>query len=116
MTAAAHGDPALVAAWAGIERRYESRAAAASRHLRTLGVKGEHPDDGWVDRQAHLVYFAYPRFNYGVGVGDLIALGCHWLGYRLVRVTAITEWGYSARRLNYHFDPEPHLTINPQDL
>jgi hypothetical protein len=42
-------------------------------------VKAAHPDDGWVTRtkaERHdFVQFAYPQFDDGVSVGDLIALG-----------------------------------------
>lgn len=64
--------------------------------LRGAGVKAAHPDDGWVNRERNTVHLAYPQFNDGLSVGDLLALG--WPGdevdrergvrrTRLVRVT-----------------------------
>lgn len=69
--------------------------------LRAEGVKAAHPDDGWVDREANSVHFAYPQFDDGVEVGGLIALG--WPDrHRLVRVTGRTDRLFSQRWL---FDP-----------
>lgn len=58
--------------------------------LREQGVKAAHPDDGWVDRDENKVHLAYPQFNDGLTVGDLLALG--WDDkWRLVRVTETSE-------------------------
>ncbi len=55
--------------------------------LREQGVKAAHPDDGWVDRDRNEVHLAYPDFNDGLGVGDLLALGWPSGETRIVRIT-----------------------------
>lgn len=73
--------------------------------LRAVGVKLEHPDDGWVDRERCTFSLSwYAKFNDNPHVGDLIAFGrpprgefsiyhdddpvrAMWEGYRIVRVT-----------------------------
>ena len=60
------------------------------RHLRRVGVKAAHPDDGWVDREANTVTFSCPQFNDNPHVGDLIALG-RPEDWRLVRVTKVRD-------------------------
>lgn len=59
--------------------------------LRAQGVKAAHPDDGWVDRERNLVHLAYPQFNDGLGVGDLLALGWSDDRMRIVRVMGTSE-------------------------
>lgn len=70
--------------------------------MRAQGVKAAHPDDGWVDRKANTVQFAYSTFDDGVQVADLIALG-HHNKYRIVRVTEITRSLFGP--LVYYFKP-----------
>jgi hypothetical protein len=77
---------------------YSDRLAAAEQRewvarLRSEGVKAAHPDDGWVDRDANKVHLAYPDFNDGLTIGDLLALGsCE--AARIVRVTGTSELGW----------------------
>jgi hypothetical protein len=59
--------------------------------LREQGVKAAHPDDGWVNRDEHKIHLAYPQFDDGLEVGDLLALGWPWTHTRLVRVTGQSD-------------------------
>ena len=45
------------------------------RHLRSIGVKAAHQDEGWVDREHNEISFTYPDFYDDPGVGDVVALG-----------------------------------------
>lgn len=82
-------DQRLVATWNQVGRDMAMELAMAIADLRAQGVKAAHPDDGWVDRRRNEVRFVYPAFNDGVQVGDVIALGWPWSGYRLVRVVEV---------------------------
>lgn len=84
-------DLQAVAAWDQVGAEMAHDQARANAQLRAQGVKAAHPDDGWVDRQCNSVQFVYPAFDDGVQVGDLIALGWPWPGYRLVRVIGIQD-------------------------
>lgn len=86
--------------------------------LRDAGVKAAHPDDGWVDRVENTVYFCYPQFDDGVGIGDLIALGWpQWRSkkpkHRIVRVIGRTcgqfqqRWSFEAMPSNASFSRGP---------
>lgn len=89
----ATGDRILQTFAAICEQRKQDETAWISA-LRTAGVKAAHPDDGWVDRKANVVQLQYPRFNDGVAVGDMVALGDQER-YRLVRVANVDRpwWG-----------------------
>lgn len=80
------GEPRVVAAAALRERAYYERERQWCDELREAGIRAAHPDDGWVDRDANTVHFAYPQFAGRVEPGDLIALG-QPDDYRVVRVT-----------------------------
>ena len=67
------------------ERESAARMRDWVSTLIAQGVKAAHPDDGWVDREANTVTFAYARFDLDPQIGDLIALGDPEK-YRLVRV------------------------------
>lgn len=97
-------DPKAVATWnaVGVSMAQEQRAASA--HLMAEGVKLEHPDDGWVDRQKNSVRPCYPPFNLSPKVGDLIALGRPWTGYRLVRCTGIERRTLLIESVRYSFE------------
>jgi hypothetical protein len=99
-------DPDAIALWDRIGDRMESEQVSWSGLLREMGVKAEHPDDGWVRRNAEpqSVEFSYARFDLKPQVGDLIALGAPYHSgkfdddpkgkrgtwrYRLVRVTHV---------------------------
>lgn len=96
-------DPAAVATWDSIATRHASEQATASRRLRALGVKLEHPDDGWVNRDEDSVSPCYPRFDLSPGTGDLIALGWPDSGYRLVRCTSVEHRGVLIPKTVYLF-------------
>lgn len=98
-------DRAAIALWDSIGADTATQQREASARLRATGVKAEHPDDGWVDRERNSVQFCYPRFNDGVDVGDLIALGWPWSGYRIVRCTRIEHSGILLPTVRYFFDP-----------
>lgn len=105
-------DPAAKMIWRNICDDHEKLKQKAVQDLRALGVKLAHPDDGWVKREldgSGEVSPAYPLFDDGPKVGDLIALGhpdaatkimvgidsvpYAFTGYRLVKVT---ETGFRA--------------------
>lgn len=95
-------DDGLILAWNQIGRMQAVDNDRWVAQLRAQGVKGAHPDDGWVDRVTNVVQFAYPRFDDGVEVGDRIALGTP-KSYRLVEVTAIVIGGILAPTKRYVF-------------
>lgn len=79
-------DPGIGKSWAEICREGQSQQDAWIATLRKQGVRGAHPDDGWVNRQANEVQFVYPQFMDGVQAGSLVALG--WPDrHRLVELT-----------------------------
>lgn len=45
------------------------------KSLRDAGIKAAHPNDGWVNRDSNELFFAYPQFNDGACIGDLVMLG-----------------------------------------
>ncbi len=45
------------------------------KKLKALNIKANHPDDGWHERKDRYFQFSYPRFNDGVNIGDMVALG-----------------------------------------
>jgi hypothetical protein len=59
--------------------------------LRGQGIKAAHPDDGWVDRQRNTIHLAYPQFNDGLAVGELLALGWPGDAMRVVRIVGSSE-------------------------
>ena len=69
------GNPEVVARWHKICDDSAKEKTAWIRHLRELGFKAAHPNDGWVDRDKNTVLFAYPQFNDGAEVGDKVMLG-----------------------------------------
>jgi hypothetical protein len=69
------GNPEIVNRWIDICDKAENSEKLWIEHLREKGFKASHPNDGWVDRENHEVYFAYPQFNDGADVGDLVMLG-----------------------------------------
>jgi hypothetical protein len=96
------GSPDAMAIWAEICHEADRKEDKWIEALRADGVKAAHPDDGWVDREADSVYFAYARFNDGASVGDRIALGCadRW---RIVTVTEIKDVGLVMPMRRYFF-------------
>lgn len=58
--------------------------------LREYGVKAAHPDDGWHNREEKYIHFAYPRFDDGVEIGDLIAMGDPE-NFRIVKIRQIEK-------------------------
>lgn len=78
-------------------------------HLRKIGIKGIHPDDGWVDRENNTVIFENPYYeHFLIEEGDLICLGNYWESYRIVRVTKAFYCNKTIGFLNcdkYKFEP-----------
>lgn len=97
-------DPQAVALWESICAEHASAQSRASAVLRAKGVKMEHPDDGWVNRDRNTVAPCYPRFDDGVSEGDLIALGWPSSGYRLVRCTTVERSGILVPLVTYSFE------------
>ena len=69
-----------------IEANYRRREREWIENLRRFGVKGAHPDDGWVSRTLNEMSPCYPQF-WSATVGDLVALGTHER-FRLVKLVA----------------------------
>lgn len=97
-------DPARIADWEAICDKQNHAQMTSSEALRALGVKMEHPDDGWVDREQNSIRPSYPRFDLRPAVGDLIALGWPWRGYRLVRCTKVERGGILIPTTTYWFE------------
>jgi len=98
------GDPTVVATWDAIGATMAQEQRTASSALRSEGVKLEHPDDGWVDRANDSIRPCYPAFDLSPQVGDLIALGWPWTGYRLVRCTRIERRTLLIESVRYFFE------------
>ncbi|MEM1295456.1 MAG: hypothetical protein AAGH89_08820 [Verrucomicrobiota bacterium] len=98
------GPPDAMARWAEICHEADLKEDEWIERLRAEGVKAAHPDDGWVDREADSVHFAYAGFNDGVKAGDRIALG--WPDkYRIVTVVEIKDVGVVMPMRRYFFSP-----------
>ena len=87
------GSLEVVQRWHRICDEAKNKEATWVAQLRKQGIKAAHPNDGWVDREALTIHFAYPQFNDGAGIGDLVMLG--WPGekpekLRLVRLIGTT--------------------------
>lgn len=89
------GRPEHVARAVGIDQRMRGEESTWVAGLRAQSVKAAHPDDGWVDRDRNRIHLAYPQFNDGLAVGDLLALGWPWRAdeVRVVRVTGFSALG-----------------------
>lgn len=74
------------------------RTGAWVAKLRSLGVKASHPDDGWHNREEFHFGFAYPHFDDGVKVGDMVALGGH---SKFVVVCVSKVSGLFSKRYHY---------------
>lgn len=61
----------LAVAW----HRHAERVAAWVEELRAAGYVAARSDDGWVDRDRHIVTFAYPHFLDTLAPGAKVALG-----------------------------------------
>lgn len=61
--------------WHRICDEQEMRCDAWIEKLRALGVKGAHPNDGWVNREDDYASFVYPYFDDGIEEGAIIVLG-----------------------------------------
>lgn len=91
------GSSSIVAAAARIDRSMADEQRAWIAHLRGLGVKLAHPDDGWVDRVRHVLQPSYPQFNLHPDIGDTICLGQPWQESRIVTLTDPTRLPWSER-------------------
>ena len=88
------GKPEVVARWHEICDQADNDQKKWIAGLRSAGFKASHPNDGWVDREHNHLMFAYPQFNDGADVGDLVMLG--WPTdkeekLRPVRLTSLIE-------------------------
>lgn len=85
-------------------RKMVDETARTTRNLREAGIKAATPDDGWVDRDKNSVMFpSYVQFDDRPEVGDQIALGWPWGGYRLVTVTKIEKRQFINEYCRYFF-------------
>ena len=98
----------FVDTYARICQEAEDRKREWISTLRFKGVKAAHPDDGWVDRVENSVILAYPQFNDGVHIEDLIALGDpeKW---RIVKILEIKESNPIMGNVIYSFREEKYL-------
>lgn len=94
-------DPTVIHLWESICDRQSAEQVTATDRLRALGVKLEHPDDGWVNREQNYIRPCYPRFNLRPDEG---ALGWPWRGYRLVRCTHVEHGGVLIPTTTYFFE------------
>lgn len=85
------GQPDHVARAVDIDRHMVANERAWVAHLRQMGIKAAHPDDGWVDREVNKIHLCYPQFNDGLKVGELLALGSPTGCTRIVRVVDTSE-------------------------
>ena len=69
------GKPEFVKLWHEICEEADTKERNWINELRAKGFKAAHPNDGWIDRENNTLYFAYPQFNDGAKVGDLVMLG-----------------------------------------
>lgn len=69
------GKHEFVELWHNICDKQEEDEAKWIKRLRANGFKAAHPNDGWVDRENNTLHFAYPQFNDGADVGDMVMLG-----------------------------------------
>lgn len=111
---ASSSDRQVVELWESICTEQASAQDRASALLRAKGVKMEHPDDGWVNRERNTIAPCYPRFDDGVSEGDLIALGWPSSGYRLVRCTRVERSGILVPFVTYAFE-ETGTRVDPVD-
>lgn len=98
-------NPAIAAQWEAVCKKNDDAEAAMIADLRSWGVKGAHPDDGWVDQDADSILPAYEWYNDGVKVGDTYALGSPDK-VRLVIIERIGDVGglfVAGERVRYHF-------------
>lgn len=72
------GEAKFVALWHQICDEQDADQRKWVDSLRASGFKAAHPNDGWVNRKDNEVYFAYPQFNDGAAIGDLVMLGWPW--------------------------------------
>ena len=72
------GEAKFVARWHQICDEQDADQRKWVDRLRATGFKAAHPNDGWVNRQDNEVHFAYPHFNAGAAIGDLVMLGWPW--------------------------------------
>lgn len=68
--------------------------------LREYGVKLAHPNDGWNDRNRKIFTPAYPYFDDGVIIGDLIALG-NYECFIVIKVKSITHSFFRIKKFEY---------------
>ena len=72
------GEAHLVDLWNKICDEQDANEQKWVEELRKSGFKAAHPNDGWVNRENNEVHFAYPQFNDGATIGDLVMLGWPW--------------------------------------
>lgn len=90
MRNAVSGKASGVALWLSICNEAEQKEKSWIEDLRARGFKAAHPNDGWVDRENNTLHFAYPQFNDGAGVGDLVMLGWPSDGIEKLRPVRLT--------------------------
>ncbi len=81
---------------AGMAKLDAAKAASLAYLRERFDIAAVHPDDGWVNRSQNSVRFAYPAFDRGPAIGELIALGWAEINrgpvigrFRIVRVVEI---------------------------
>jgi len=94
----------FVAEYAKICAEQKEQERQWVKSLRVQGIKAAHPDDGWVEREENTVHFAYPQFDDGVSIGDLIALGWEYK-FRVVKVIDVIQGKFTGL-VRYRFTGE----------
>lgn len=109
-------DPEGINLVRAIEHNQEDEYARWIARLKAYGVKCAHPDDGWVsgrDTGDESIHLSYPRFNDGLEVGDLMALGWPYSHTRIVKVTRTEPYPNGkftdhSQIWSYHFEEVEH--------
>ncbi|MDH5572772.1 MAG: hypothetical protein OEY89_13480 [Gammaproteobacteria bacterium] len=68
-------NPMFASLWSEVQNEYKENTRKWIQRLKSEGFKASHPNDGWVNREINELHLAYPQFDSGVEVGDLVMLG-----------------------------------------
>lgn len=93
--------PDLVASFARVHYTFMEKNKKFHEKLMNLGVKAYRCNDGWVDRDRHIITFFESDAEYGfywgktnLKCGDLIFIGNRAKGGQFAKITGIIRKGY----------------------
>ncbi len=106
------GEPKFVALWNQICDEQDADQRKWIDGLRAAGFKAAHPNDGWVNRKDNEVFFSYPQFNDGAGIGDFVMLGWPWdkKSWRPVRLIGKRETSLG-KMVWWQFEDMPNVEL-----